>query len=73
MRIVECPVCNGFPVPYRGNVRVRDTTVKLWICECMSDGEENTTSFIEHSISVYGSSQKEVVTRWNEALEVKNG
>lgn len=67
---IPCKICGNTPTSSLCKMIFKGCSVQLWCVECDYDEEDNT-EFTEHRISVYGSSEEEAISRWNNINKYK--
>lgn len=64
--ISPCKVCGTTPYIHQTNVMARGCSFHAHVIECDNDDEQNTLPFLEHTMTVYGSTLEEAIERWEE-------
>ena len=63
--------CGYPPILYRTTVCAKGCEFKAWVCECTHDEDQEIRPFVEHRVTVYGETKRQVCLRWNELFPIK--
>jgi len=66
MQLNPCPICNKQPYIFSSSIQAKGCSFEGYVVECDSEDDQSKTPFIEHTLTVYGSTQEEAENRWQE-------